>query len=188
MSGYNAKKIYDQCYITEFISQQTNPCKYRVFTPFAERIDKCHSLNGPRANKARSSGELGNTDITFRTDVESQLFNLDVPDSRCITLKTMREKNERLNRITQKKKINYELCGKEQDTLYSRLDIPVNKYKSVYIPNQYGFPIIDPREFVYYGAEKTEQIGNQRFGVNTQLQAKDLISKPNLKPFSLLTN
>jgi len=188
MSGFNSRKIYDQCYTLEFIDQQVNPCKYRVYEPYAERIDKCHSLNGPRANKSRSTGELGNTDITFRTEIESQLQNLDVPDSRCVTLKTMKEKNERMNKVYKGRKINYELCGKEQDTLYSRLDIPVNNYRSIYIPNQYSFPIIDPREFVYFGAKNTEQIGNERFGINTQLRAKDQVLKPNMKPFSLLTN
>jgi hypothetical protein len=186
MSGYNTRKIYDNCYTVEFIDQQVNPAKYRTLDEFAEIKGKCHALNGPRANKSRSTGELGNTSLVYRTDVESQLFNLDVPDSRCITLNTMNEKNERLKRITDKQKTNYSVCDKNQDYKYSRLDIPVNNFRSVEI-NRFSYPIIDPKEFVYYGTSNTEQVGNQRFGVNTQLQAKDKVMKPNMNPNSQLT-
>ena len=185
MSGYNTRKIYDNCYSVEFIDQQVNPSKYRTLVEFAEVNGKCYSLNGPRANKARSTGELGNTTKAYRTDIESQLYNLDVPDSRCITLNTMKEKNERLKRIANEQKVNYTQCNKKQDFNYSRLEIPVNNFRSVEI-NRFGFPIIDPKEFVYYGTPNTEQIGNQRFGINTQLQAKDKVSKPDMNPKSEL--
>ena len=98
----------------------------------------------------------------------------------------MKEKNERLARIAKQQKVNYTQCGKTQDFRYSRLEIPVNNFRSVEI-NRYGFPIIDPKEFVYYGTPNTDQINNQRFGVNTQLQAKDKVMKPNMKPNSQLT-
>jgi len=186
MSGFNTRKIYDNCYTIEFIDQQVNPSKYRTLDEFAENNLKCHSFNGPRANKARSTGELGNTTMGFRTDVESQLFNLDVPDSRCITLQTVKEKNERLARIARQAKVNYSTCNKKQDFKYSRLEIPVNNFRSIQI-NRYGYPIIDPREFVYYGTSNTDQVNNQRFGVNTQLQAKDKVMKPNFNPNSKLT-
>ena len=187
MSGIYARKIYDSCYNIEFTNQQVNPCKYQIYTPYAESDIKCNALNGPRANKSRATGELGNTDIVYRTDIESQLQNLDVPDSRCITLQTMREKNERLSKLSKIKDINYSNCGKEQDTQYSRLEIPVNDFRSIYI-NRYEYPIIDPKEFVYYGYENSmEQINNQRFGVNTQLAAKDKIFPQNMNPNSKLT-
>lgn len=187
MSGISSRKIYDDCYNIEFINQQVNPAKYRTYVPYGENQQKCNALNGPRANKARSTGELGNTDIAFRTDIESQLQNLDVPDSRCITLQTIREKNERLAKLAKAKSISYSMCNTEQDTIYSRLDIPVNNFKSIYI-NRFDYPIIDPQEFVYNGYElSNEQIGNQRFGVNTQLAAKDKIYKQDMNPNSKLT-
>ena len=186
MSGHYSRKIYDNCYSLEFIDQQVNPCKYRTYEPYAENNEKCHALNGPRANKQRSTGELGDANVGFRTEIESQLYNLDVPDSRCITLQTMREKNERLANIAKTQKVNYSDCSTKQDIGYSRLDIPVSDFRSVYI-NRYGYPIIDPREFVYYGTTNTEQVNNQRWGVNTQLAAKDKVNKPNMNPSSKLT-
>lgn len=187
MSGYNSRKIYDNCYSKEFIHQQVNPSKYRTANIFGENNDKCHALNGPRANMSRSTGELGNTDIGFRTEIESQLHNLDVPDSRCITLQTVNEKNKRLTQIAKSRKIKYSNCDKKSDNQYSRLNMPVNDLRSVYI-NRYDYPIIDPKEFVYYGTSGTEQINNQRWGINTQLQAKDKISAPNMNPSSSLIN
>ena len=176
MASHFSRKIYDNCYNIEFINQQVNPCKYKVYEPYAENKEKCHALNGPRANKTRSTGELGDTNIGFRTEIESQLYNLDIPDSRCMNPNTIIEKSERLSKIAKSRKINYANCNKTQDTLYSRLDIPVNDFRSVYI-NRFGYPIIDPTEFVYYGAANTDQVNNQIWGVNTQLQAKDKISK-----------
>lgn len=186
MSSHFSRKIYDNCYSLEFIDQQVNPCKYRTYEPFAENNIKCHSFNGPRANKARSTGELGDTQIAFRTDLESQLFNLDVPDSRCITLKTMKEKNERLAKIADTNIVTYSDCNKKQDYKYTRLETPVSDLRSVYI-NRYEYPIIDPYESVYYGTDGTNQMGNERFGINTQIRAKDAISKPNFNPVSNLT-
>jgi hypothetical protein len=186
MSGHYSRKIYDNCYSLEFIDQQVNPCKYRTYEPYAENQEKCHALNGPRANKSRATGELGNTNVGFRTELESQLFNLDVPDSRCITMRTMKEKNERLAKVAKSQKVTYSDCGKNQDTIYSRLDIPVNDYRSIYI-NRFEHPIIDPKEFVYYGIPNTDQYNNQRWGVNTQLVAKDKVAKQNMNPSSNLT-
>ena len=186
MSGHYSRKIYDNCYSLEFIDQQVNPCKYRTYEPYAENNEKCHALNGPRANKQRATGELGDPNIGFRTEIESQLYNLDVPDSRCITLQTMKEKNERLANVAKSQKVNYSDCTSKQDFTYSRLNLPVNDLRSVYI-NRYGYPIIDPKEYVYYGTANTEQVNNQRWGVNTQLAAKDKVSGPNMNPSSKLT-
>lgn len=187
MSGHNSKKIYDQCYINEFIHQQVNPYKYRIDPIYAEQQNKCHALNGPRSNKMRGTGELGDIDIGYRTEIESQLFNLDVPDSKCITLKTMREKNERLKKIADTKKIIYNTCGKEHDYQYTRLNMPVNEMRSAYVPQQWGYPIIDPKSWIYYGMPETNQMDNERFGINTQLRAKDAINPPNFNPSSNLT-
>ena len=149
MSGIFARKIYDECYNIEFTEQQVNPAKYQIYQPFAENNKKCNALNGPRANKVRGTGELGNTDIVYRTDIESQLQNLDVPDSRCITLRTVREKNERLAKIAKAKTVNYSDCSSDQDTIYSRLDIPVNNYRIIYI-NRFEYPCMDPQANVFF--------------------------------------
>jgi hypothetical protein len=41
---------------------------------------------------------------------------------------------------------------------------------------RFDYPIRDPRSFVYYGfgAPGSDQVGSNRFGINTRLQAKDM--------------
>lgn len=185
MSGYNSRKIYDACYESEFINQQVKPAKYNTFSGYGENDVQCTSLNGPRANQQRNTGELGLTTREYRTDIESQLKNLDIPDSRCITINTMKEKNKRLKKYINKN-IKYSNCNNKQNYNYTRLNNPVHELRSVEI-NRFEFPIIDPIEFTYYGTVGSDQIGNERFGINTQLRAKDDIRAPNMQPSSLLT-
>lgn len=229
MAGIYSRKIYDQCYNTEFIDQQVNPCKYRTLNEFAENKLPCHAINGPRTNKIRSTGELGKIDNVndftnyinnnngFRTEIESQLYNLDIPDSRCITMNTLEEKNQRINDHIKKLNVDvkYNECNLKHDETYSllndnqeqkldnnnynytRLNHPVNNLRSVFI-NRFNFPIIDPQEFIYNGYNGSSvlvednnninQNGNERYGQNTQLRAKDSIYKPKLPKFSILLN
>jgi len=204
MANHFSRKIYDNCYSIEFIDQQVDPCKYKTNEVFGISNKPFHSLNGPRANKARSTGELGNTPYPNRVEIESMLFNLDVPDSKIISLNTMREKNERLAKIVNKKgidnskleqfdtnvsysKVANNINDKSLDNSYSRLDVAINKYRYIDY-NRWCYPIIDPREYVYYGYDQSDQVDNQRFGVNTQIAAKDKVSKQNMKPFSVIIN
>jgi hypothetical protein len=225
MAGIYSRKLYDECYNTEFINQQVNPCRYRTLDEFAENKLPCNAINGPRTNKIRGTGELGkiddvnnftnyiNSNNGFRTEIESQLYNLDIPDSRCITMNTLEEKNQRINDYIKKLNVDvkYNECNQKQDETYSlleeqkldnnnynytRLNHPVNNLRSVFI-NRFNFPIIDPQEFIYNGYDGSavlvendniNQNGNERFGQNTQLRAKDSIYKPKLPKFSILLN
>ena len=212
MAGIYSRKIYDECYDTEFINQQDNPGKYRTFNDFAENKDYCLSLNGPRSNKHISTGELGKlNDIDFNKDfdqfilnnnsykkeIESQLLNLDIPNSKCLHDNTLIEKNDKLNKLSDKfnSNIKFNTCD-NNNINYSRLDSPVKNLRSVFI-NRYDFPIIEPSEFVYYGyngnsdimsSSSIKQINNERFGENTTLKIKDSISKPKVPKISVLLN
>ena len=225
MAGIYSRKLYDECYNTEFINQQVNPCRYRTLDEFAENKLPCNAINGPRTNKIRGTGELGkiddvnnftnyiNSNNGFRTEIESQLYNLDIPDSRCITMNTLEEKTQRINEYIKKLNVDvkYNDCNQKQDESYSlleeqkldnnnynytRLNHPVNNLRSVFI-NRFDFPIIDPQEFIYNGYDGSSELvennninqnGNERFGQNTQLRAKDSIYKPKLPKFSILLN
>lgn len=181
MSGYFGRKLYDDCYQNEFINQQVNPCKYKTDALFGESVNKCHVLNGPRANRNRSTGELGSNSIETRISIESMLHNLDIPDSKCMKPNTIRDKNERLAKIAQNLTTTTTDCNDKQNHSYTRLNSNANDLRSVYI-NRYGFPIIDPTEFVYHGHAQYGQDGNNRFGTNTRLEAKNKISGPIQKP------
>lgn len=175
MASYFSRQRYDQCYNTEFINQQVNPGKYNVNPEVAENNSICHSLNGPRANRNNVTGELGKNDLVYRTDIESMLYNLDVPVSRCMDKQTLVEKNERLKKISKENKS--EDC-KNNAFSYTRLNEPALFVRDAEY-KRYGHPIIDPINWVFNGINGTEQAGNERFGVNTKLKAKDSVMPPN---------
>lgn len=210
MAGIYSRKIYDECYDTEFINQQVNPGKYRTFNDFAENKNYCLSLGELRANKHISTGELGkynNTELnkdfdefilnnnSYKKEIESQLLNLDIPNSKCLKNNTLVEKNNKLAILSDKFNLNNKFNICDNNINYSRLDIPINSLRSVFI-NRYDFPIIEPNEFVYYGykgksdvnSSSINQINNERFGENTTLKIKDSISKPKIPKFSILLN
>ena len=172
MSGIFTKQKYDNCYTDEFYVQEVNPGRYRIDKNFAESEYKCSSTFGPRQNSRNANSETPAGNLHERKDIENYLLNLDIPDSRCMNLNTLLEKNQRLYNLTKNKKCEVESCEKILDFNYTRLDEPVLNLRSVYI-NRFGYPIVDPMSTLYYGMEGTEQCGNSRFGVNTQLAAKD---------------
>lgn len=176
MVGIFNKKIYDEKYNEEFIKQQTKPGLYVLDKNYTESNNKCVSNFGPRQNKNRSNTEIPYNDIKVRSEIENYLHNLDIPDSRCISLHSLEEKNKRLEEFIKKNKPKKNIeCSTFLDEIYSRLDKPVLDSRSKNF-NRYEFPIINPSYTTYYGISNTEQINNNRFGVNSRLQAKDLLT------------
>jgi hypothetical protein len=176
MSGIFARPHFDNCYTDEFINQQTNPGNYRLFNLYGENVNKCYSEFGPSTNMKRSTGEIPTGDISKRVEFEGYLLNLDVPNSKCIDINTMKAKNKRLNDIFLKESYTRPLCDDKLNYNYSRNEISTNEFRSVYI-NRFNFPIVEPQDNIYYGINGTDQIGSNRSGVNTKLQLKDSIRK-----------
>ena len=176
MSGIFARQHYDDCYSNEFVHQQTNPGLYRMFELYGESPAKCYSEFGPSANAKRNTGELPTGDHVKRVELEGYLMNLDIPNSKCIDPNTMMAKNNRLKEVTKNDNYSRNLCHDNLNYKYSRLDIPTNDLRSVYI-NRYDFPIVEPQNNIYYGMNGTEQTGDSRFGVNTKLKLKDSIRR-----------
>jgi hypothetical protein len=110
--------------------------------------------------------------------MENYLLNLDIPDSKCMDVNTLVEKDKRLKAEADKHKSIYNIqdCGDDISTRYSRLNNNINEIKDKPY-NRYEFPLLDPKEFVYYGIEKTPQIGNNRAGVSTRIDIKDVIQQ-----------
>lgn len=173
MSGIFTKNRYDNCYDVEFIEQQLNPGKWVLDKDQAENNSKCFSLNGPRANSRRGNGEIPTGDASYRHGVENFLLNLDIPNSKCIRVNSLQEKARRLNEFTKDHTFEMKECSEIQTNNHTRLDSDILANRSLYV-NRFGFPIIDPSLWVYNGMNDTNQLGNERFGINTQLKAKDL--------------
>ena len=173
MSGYNTRTKFDNDYYNEFVNQQTNIGNYRINNTFSENNNKCNSLNGPRQNNYRTNTETNSYNMVDRKNIENNLRNLDIPYSKSKMSNTLCYKNKSLKNILNNKKINeYGICDNTLEFNYTRLNNDILDNKAVNI-NRFEFPIIDPTLFVYNGILNTEQVGNNRNGVNSRLQAKD---------------
>jgi hypothetical protein len=112
--------------------------------------------------------------ISSLADIESHLKNLDLPDSRCLEGRTMIEKNAYANSLSKNIKSSG-VCTKLLDVGNTRLENPVSDVKMM-VQTRFDFPIQDPREWIYYGFNGSEQVDSNRFGINTRLQAKNTAS------------
>jgi hypothetical protein len=176
MSGISTRTPYDSNYLNEYINQETGPGAYRINDIYSENINKCVSNLGPRQNSHLTNTEIPTINIEYRKDVENYLLNLDLPTSRSMQLNTLNEKNYKLDNFFKNKNLSIRECNNFLNPQYTRLEQNVLDNRSIFI-NRFDHPIIDPKSTVYYGVPSTEQVGNNRFGVNTRLQAKDNYTK-----------
>lgn len=172
MSGHYSRKRYDDCYYGETVKQSVRPLSHQLDLTQAENDDKCFHVRGPAPSR---HGELPTKDRVFRTQVETYLRNIDMPDSRCMPNYMLAEKDRRLRAFVSKDRLPFNQCKTEQlDYQASRLDLPVHVYRSATI-NRYEFPIIPPQDTVYFGITDTTQVNNDRHGINTRLRLKDTL-------------
>lgn len=176
MSGLFTHEIYDSCYNNELTNQQINPGLFQLDKQRTISNNNCMTYNGPRGNSYRENADLNLTDFNYKSEIENNLLNIDLPNSKCIKNNTVNDKNNRLLNITNKQQLKNNQCSDFLDYKYSRLDNLALDLKTAHI-NRYDFPIIDPRENVYYGIGNTNQQKNAREGINTRLMLKDAIKK-----------
>jgi hypothetical protein len=173
MSGIFARKLYDDCYQSNRINQGTAPGSYKVNQSQISNSN-CQTVNGiyPYKGVWYSPNEFKN--IQALSDIESHLRNLDIPDSRCLEGRSMNEKNAYAKSLSQSMTGQVTAtCPRPLESTNSRLDTAVSDVKMM-TQTRYDFPIIDPRAYVYMGIND-EQSGSNRFGVNSRLQAKDMM-------------
>lgn len=171
MAGINSRPKFDTCDIDNILAITTNPGKYTLSEDQIMATPYC--INNIQKGQTRGGrvSALDNKNAPVLVDIESHLYNLDTPLSNCSTLRTIDEKNMRAQQLYNG--LDLGVCAAEQlKTSYSKLDIDSNIFRSA-TSHRFDFPIIPPSDFTYFGMEGTEQIGNNRDGVNTRLQAKD---------------
>lgn len=171
MSGISSRKIYDQCYQSNRINQETASGTYKVNTSQINQA-ACIGANGVNNYRGFWFGLNEINNINVLSDVESHLKNIDIPDSRCLEGRTLIEKNNNALKLVGTFKNVSETCNRQLESSNTRLEVPVTDVKMM-TQSRYDFPIIDPRAFVYMGIT-SEQSGSNRFGINSRLQAKDM--------------
>jgi hypothetical protein len=173
MSGYNSRTKFDSDFYNELINEQTQQGYYRLDPNYSENNIKCHSLFGPRQNNNRSNSEVNLYNFSDRKEIENYLKNLDMSYSRTTNMRTLDEKNNKLNELLKNKQINtFNQCDNLLDNNNTRLNNDILDLKSINI-NRYEYPIVNPLNQVFNGISNTEQINNNRNGLNSRLEAKN---------------
>ena len=173
MSGVFSRKIYDDCYQNNRLNQGTAPGSYKVNND-QKQNQPCIVANGMNNSKGIWYGPNEIANVTALSDIESHLKNLDLPDSRCLEGRTLIEKNAHAKELSNNIK-GTSTCSKFLDIGHTRLENPVSDVKMM-TQTRFDFPIQDPREWIYYGFNGSEQVNSNRFGINTRLEAKNMVT------------
>jgi hypothetical protein len=179
---------YDNCAYAEKINNSQKSMYYKLYNGQSEQCKPCVASYGPRNNRLHHSSEITTVsretplDLGLITEVESLLSNRSYPNSRCMTTRTLEEKQNKL------KNIKMGLTPVECDTLLrssdTRLDLPVDNFRGIYV-DRWEYPIINPVNWVYEWSEKE---GNIQIGRNTKLGVRDMYKTqlPNPLPLTAM--
>jgi hypothetical protein len=168
MSGIYARTKYDSLFQQELTTQSVRPSYYSINDDSWNNASKCVSYNGPRSNRNYDTGEIDTGDRILRVDVENMLAR-DYSDTKYTSGNTLEEKKKRLlESVNSLKPVNTE-CDTYLDLNNSRLDSDNKLFRETAYDVTFT-PIIDPREWVYYGANETE--GNNREGRSSRYDTK----------------
>jgi hypothetical protein len=168
MAGIYAGRKYDSLFQEELAVQSVRPSYYKINELASNNDSKCVSYNGPRANRNYDTGEVDTGDRILRVDVENMLAR-DYSDTKYTSGNTLEEKKKRLlETVNSFKPVDTE-CSSYLDLNNSRLDSD-NKIFRETAYDVHFTPIIDPREWVFYGKNETE--GNHREGRSSRYDTK----------------
>lgn len=168
MSGIYAGTKYDALFQEELVTQSVRPNYYSIDNNTWESNAKCASYNGPRANRTGDTGEVDTGDRVLRVDVENGLAR-DYSDTKYMTGNTLEEKKKRLVAKVQSFTPKNSECDTFLDNKNSLLDMDNKVFRETAFDVTFN-PIIDPREWVYYGNGDTT--GNNRFGRSSRYDTK----------------
>ena len=168
MAGIYAKSKYDSLFQEELVTQSVRPSYYSIDNNTWDNSAKCMSMNGPRANRTGDTGEVDTGDRVLRVDVENGLSR-DYSDTKYMTGNTLEEKKKRLlDKVKNLNPVNTD-CNNYLDESNSLLDIDNKVFRETAFDVTFN-PIIDPREWVFYGNGDAQ--GNNRFGKSSRYDTK----------------
>jgi len=152
--------IYDECAFKEKINQSVQPGFYQLYDGQFSNNARCSIPTGPRNTRTRNSSELWQTKRNDLVAAESLLKNLDLPASQCMKDRTLYEKNKVLQQVSlhQPQFCDNTLAPFDTRLAYSLQDYKEIDYGSNYFATQ--FPIIDHREFVFWGFNNVPRDGS----------------------------
>lgn len=179
MSGLYTRTLYDESNNRDSVNISTASGVWIANTP-QQSDTMCYSNNGPR--NTRNSSVLP-IEYQNAIDIESALKCIDVPLTRSMNNNTLAERDKTLNKLQgdAKKRNAGQNCSNFLDNNHTRLGDPAYITEKSY--DRYGYPIIDPREWTFYGfTEKqftSSTEGNVRDGRSTRYDTKTTLDQKN---------
>ena len=141
---------YDNCAYTEKINNSQKPMYYKLFKGQADQCNACVASLGPRNYRTYNNSEITKAkqeyplDMTLMTEIDSLLSNRGYPHVRCMTGRTLKEKDDKLKQIPLGGNANE--CDNFRPE-YTRLNIPTDNFRGIYV-DRWEEPIIDPTKWV----------------------------------------
>lgn len=170
--------IYDNDAHIEQISRITRPGDYRIFPGQSFNCNRCVATTGPRNNRIKDSSEVDQPSSWKRlVNIENVLSNRDTLNSKSMRYQSMENKKKRL--FSNELDYRASNCNPFLQPEDTRLTRNKQDYRNVYWGRlgNHGYPIIDPREYVFSGHNTPKnnyiEYSNVRFGRNTRLEARD---------------
>jgi hypothetical protein len=173
MSGIYSRQNYDESYYPILKKMTEGSIDNKIGN---ERIHNnyCINNNVPINSRAAFMSSLDYKNMQHLVDLESHLKNLDLPLSQQIDGRTIPERNEISDKISEK--IVKEDCPDEEFMdINTRLESPPIFIRETTF-SRFDYPIVPHTSYFYDGYEDSLQKGNNRSGVNTRLMAKDSIA------------
>ena len=173
MSSNYSRKIYDDCFQEEIVRTSKGPGNYRVNT-----VQKSNKPTYPSQDNVSFRDNIYNPSMIKNVqdliNIESHLMRLDNNDNRCLEGRTLEDLNKCGNSLVEKLPKNRGESNRELNSSYSRMERPALDVREM-TTSRFDFPIEDPRKSVYTGMT-SQQNGDERFGFNSRLMAKDMLA------------
>ena len=174
MSGIYSRKIYDNCDYDNLKHIAEGAGQYTVNSDLMSNSEICYPSIVPINHKAgyRSMHDVKNS--LALTEIESHLLNLDMKYSNCEN--NILERNNIADKLLQNVDSTTSTCKPDVDkqltSSNTRMDSPSILLRDKTL-SRFDFPIVPHTSYFYDGIQGTSQEGNNRFGVNSRLIAKD---------------
>jgi hypothetical protein len=176
MSGIYSRAKYDDCDYANIKAITEGAGRYRVNLDQVRNNQLC--ISGVNPTNARigyvSPNEFSNASLL--TDMESHMWNIDIPTSNCLSGRTLLERNARAREIAKDFMIAKVECNQELNPRNSRLDNPALLVREA-TTSRFDFPIVPHTAWFFDGHTGTTQVGNARAGISSRLDAKDSLGK-----------
>lgn len=171
MSSIYTRKNYDDCFQEEIIRTSKGPGNYRVNV-----VQKSSKPSYPVQDTVSYRDNIynPNTSTGDHVNIESHLMRLDDRDSRCVEGRTLEDLNRCGASLVAKIPKNRGDGNKNLNSSYSRMERSALDVREM-TTSRFDFPIEDPRKGVYHGMTE-HQNGDERFGFNSRLMAKDMLA------------